>query len=60
MPEANSGPILSNLPSLYPQISPQPAQEPKIPGHTAVKTTVPHMHVLNRWLAGVLSPVDGL
>jgi hypothetical protein len=34
MLEANSAPILSNPPSRYPQIAPEPAQEPKIPGHT--------------------------
>ena len=29
MPEANSAPILSNSPSRYPRIAPQPAQKPK-------------------------------
>jgi hypothetical protein len=30
MPEANSAPILSNPPSRYPRIAPEPAQKPKL------------------------------
>ncbi len=30
MPEANSVPILSNLPNPYPRIAPAPAQKPKL------------------------------
>jgi len=30
MPEANSAPILSNPPIRYPQIAPEPGQEPKL------------------------------
>jgi site-specific recombinase XerD len=29
-------------------------------GHSEVKTTITYTHVLNRGLAGVRSPVDGL
>jgi len=53
MPEANSEPILSNSSSRYPQIAPEPAQEPKIPGHTDVKTTIIYAHVLTRNPAGL-------
>jgi hypothetical protein len=30
MPEADSDPILSNLPSRYPRIAPNPAQKPRL------------------------------
>ena len=60
MPEANSEPILSNSSSRYPQIAPEPAQEPKIPGHIDVKAAMIYTHVLIRWPAGVRSPVDAL
>jgi len=30
MPEANSAPILSNPPSRYPRIAPEPAQKPRL------------------------------
>jgi hypothetical protein len=52
MPEANSASILSNPPSRYPQIAPEPAKEAKIPGHTDVKTTMSNTFVLNHGLAG--------
>ena len=56
MPEANSAPILSNPPSRYPQIAPEPAQKPKLPGHMDVKATMIYTPVLNRSGKGVRSP----
>jgi len=42
MPEANSAPILSNLPSRYPSIVPGSAQKPNLLVHNDVRTTVIH------------------
>ncbi len=60
MPEANSAGILSNPPSRYPQIAPEPAPKPKPLDHNDVRATMIYTHVLNRGPAGVRSPVDGL
>ncbi len=60
MPEANSASVLSNPPSRYPQIAPEPAQKPKFLFHSTSKTVTIYAHVLTRHPAGAHSPMDGL
>jgi len=60
MPEANSAPIPSNLPSRYPRIAPDPAHKPKLPDRRRETLRSPHYSPRPRFRHGLfhLTHVD--